>query len=274
MKPIVPLLLPIAVASCPTLHGAIIYSDDFSGTGNLNGSAPDVRPVAETWLSRTTATAVTTNGSTANATSGSTSSLPFTAASGNIYRIAADVTYSASTTGASVFGGIGFFDADVAGAGGTDNSYNNFTESTPWVFIRAGYTGTPAEDIRIGDISVRPNQSVGITNNDTNLTVTSPITLSLILDTTVSTAWTLRAFYGATELDANGATAGLMLTYNSTQSAALATAITHVGLSNSNTSSITARWDNFVLETIPEPSSALLAAGGLGLALSRRRRSA
>lgn len=264
-------------AMAPGVRAAVIYSDDFSsGTAgvpvNLNGTSPDAAPGGETWLSRTTATAVTSNGTTANGLSGSTSSLPFTPVTGNIYRVAADISYSGTSSTVSVFGGMGFFNATASGAG-TDVSYNT-GETTPWIFIRGGHPSGASSNAQTGDISTRINQGNGLVNSDTSLTVTTPVTLSLILDTTVSTAWTLRAFYGNTELDINGGAAGTMFTYSSVASAALAsgtTSITSVGLSNSNTASLTASWDNFILETIPEPSSAMLALGGLGLCFIRRR---
>lgn len=151
-------------------------------------------------------------------------------------------------------------------------------ENTPWMFIRGGYSGAgTATSARAGDISVRAYPG-GLSNNDTSLTTTSVTTLTLTLDTTDSGSWVLRTFYTVggveTELDSNGDSGGLANIYSGTNTNSLRSgpnSIQYVGLSNSNTTATPIQWDNFVLETIPEPSTALLSVGGLALAFVRRR---
>ena len=276
MKKYASFLLP-ALVLAPSLQGAIIYRDDFTRTGNLDGSAPTEG--TGTWTSRTS-TPTTTTGSAATSTSQSTSYLSFVPENGNIYRISVDVSYPTNTnppTSTVFYGGLGFFSTSAVNVDGVYAS----SENTPWLFMRGGYNGgATSESARTGDISVRPSPGTTASNNDTNLTTTSPVTLTMTLDTTGS-SWVIRSFYTVggveTELDSNGGLTGLAHTYTTTQTNALrsgANSIQSVGLSNSSTTATPIVWDNFVLETIPEPSTALLSAGGIGLAFIRRRKGA
>lgn len=73
-------------------RGAVIYSDDFSGSGaaNLHGTAPDVRPGSETWAATTGAAVWRADGSKAGS-GNSNAWLPLTPFGGNRYTLSLDV---------------------------------------------------------------------------------------------------------------------------------------------------------------------------------------
>jgi hypothetical protein len=109
---LVPLAFGIVALSAASAHAAtVIYSDSFGRSGDVNASAPDIRPGAETWTASTT---WKTNGTQAehdvlNGANGFHALLPFTPAAGNVYRLEASI--SANNVGSSAANrwvGIGF----------------------------------------------------------------------------------------------------------------------------------------------------------------------
>src|SRR5690348_7440849 len=87
--------LAATLATSSRASGQVIYQDSFSGSGNLNGAAPDVRPGAETWVAEDWQA----NGTiTAPATSiGSNSFLPFIPAAGKVYSLSLEVNPTTAT---------------------------------------------------------------------------------------------------------------------------------------------------------------------------------
>jgi len=255
-----PLFLAFVAAAVSTgspVSAAVIYSDSFSTNGALGGAAPDVRPGTQTWTSNMT---VASGGLAVS--SAATSFLPFTITAGNIYSLAVDVTSAASITGTSTFAGLGFFNSNaVAG-----DVITNRSPSTPWAFIRTSNPTTGS----IGDTAYRPNGSTG-TEVDTNFTVTNTNRLELILNTNDTNAGTAGDQFSLTFL-VNGVQRGTTYTYNATESAALLANIAFVGLTHATNSGNVATYDNFVLQTIPEPSSLLIGASGMALLAIRRRK--
>lgn len=234
---------------------AIIFSDTFSNNGDLNGSAPTIRPGTETWTSTSTVA-----GGSANVGAITSSYLAWTPQQNQIYRLSVDVTSSGVSTTASTYAGFGFFGSSVT----TGGTYATTSANTPWAFLRTGNTTTTA----IGDTAFRP---LGATTSDrdTNHTVTNTVALALVLNTndtsaTAGTQWSL-SFYS------NGVQRGPTYTYTDAESTALLAAITSIGLTGATTGN-SVSYDNFVLETIPEPSSLMLSASALGLLAIRRRR--
>lgn len=239
--------------SCPA-SAAIIFSDTFSNDGALTGSVPTIRPGSETWTSVSTVA-----GGKLDVAAITSSYIAWTPQANQIYRLSVDVTSSGTTTSTSTYAGLGFFGSSVSTGGTYATSAN-----TPWAFVRTGSTTSTS----IGDTAFRP---LGVTTSDqnTNLTVTNTMNLGLVLNTndtsvTVGTQWSLSFFV-------NGVQRGSTFTYSDTESAALLTAITSIGLTGA-TSGNTVSYDNFVLETIPEPSHLMLSASALGLLAIRRRR--
>jgi len=239
---------------------AIIFSDTFSGTGNLNGTVPDDRPGTETWTSGTTEPIPTVGSGTANVAFTGSSYLAWTPSSGAIYSLSVDMKSSGTTTATSTFAGFGFFNS-----GASTTTYAGSSSTTPWAFIRTGNISAGS----IGDVVVRP---LGSSGNDinTNYTVTNTIKLELILNTTDTDVVTNGDQWSLMFL-VNGVQIGTTTTYNEADSTALLNGIKRIGLTNA-TDSNAVTYDNFVLQTIPEPSTAAVLSGGLGLLALRRRK--
>lgn len=248
-----PLLAYFAFGS--SASAAIIFSDDFSVAAALNGTAPDTRPGTETWVSSST-----TAGGVLPVAATTTSYLPWTPTAGNIYSLSVDATSSATST-SSTYAGFGFFSASATIA----NTYALSGANTPWAFMR---TGNPTAS-SIGDTAFRPMGSSGADQN-TNLTVTSPRRLELVLNTTDTDAITTGVQWSLAFL-VDGIQVGATYTYSETESNQLLANITSVGLTGA-TNGNSVSYDNFLLQTIPEPSHFMLAASGLGLLAIRRRK--
>lgn len=230
----------------PAVHAATIFSDNFDGTGALNGTTPDETTGAAAWVSSTAFNADGTflAGSTTN---GSSATLLYTPTAGEIYTLDARVDVT-STTGWIALG--------FASGQSTANSPNArfVTGSTPlgrvWMLMGASGGGSVFQD--------------GTTNQnaENTINVTGAIDMRIVLDTTATT-WTSTWY-------AKDATVGSYTVIKSTEDVLSQGSINSVGFALSG-NSVPGTITSFSLTAIPEPSTALL--GGLSLlALLRRRR--
>ncbi|WAC20518.1 PEP-CTERM sorting domain-containing protein [Luteolibacter sp. SL250] len=136
----------------------------------------------------------------------------------------------------------------------------------PWIYYRQN-----------GNISVSANATSTIPANNigagtTGATTGAPHTLRLVLDATIPTALTFRAFVDSYEFDLNGATAGNTYTYGTStvpRYVLFSMGFPDAGSASSQTSSVGQFELHFT--PVPEPSAVLLAAAGACF-LSRRRR--
>jgi len=161
---------------------AWIYLEMFSGSGDLNGADPDIRPGSETW----TASLWQQDGTIAYLGDRADSAwLPFTPQSGRVYTLAATVdAVTTSVNSSGSWTALGF---------GNDSDTTTFfappNNTAPWVLYRA--TETPDQIVTW--------TGPGATGNESEGTVAGPITLSIVLDTT-STNWTAEWFEGPNSL--------------------------------------------------------------------------
>jgi hypothetical protein len=110
------LAVGVLLVAAGSAQATIIYSDDFSGAGNvnLNGTTPDITPGGETWTANTNYKA---DGYNADWWDGyQEATLPFTPASGWVYTLSVTVLdadpygnegYNADPVGFTFFGGPG-----------------------------------------------------------------------------------------------------------------------------------------------------------------------
>jgi hypothetical protein len=135
-------------AAAGSASGQVIYSDDFSGSSatDLAGTAPDVRPGAETWAlgtgdSGTAAVRWKADGSVLGSTTGggnATAILPFTPVAGNIYELSVELNPT-TTDGSGDWLGFGFVTSAAGSVSGN---------GMPWAVKRgtASIFGTTAFD--------------------------------------------------------------------------------------------------------------------------------
>ena len=253
MKLMLAAVLAVALLAAPTMAG-VIYSDDFSGTGSLNGTTTDVG--GGLWQSNNnySATGAITSGA-------GSATIAFTPETGMIYTLSADVTLTNTDTN---WFGIGFadrvdtyFDPEsgdyrYAAGGPVPHNYYRFTNAQfnpgrGWVRT-APVGGQTARDFGVADLV---DDADYIDIEGANVT----LNLKAVLDTS-GTDWSITYYV-------NGA---LLSSYTGGP-----VTIDAVGFT-SNAGAI-GTYGNFVLtETIPEPATiGLLAFGGLVSLMHRRR---
>lgn len=242
-------VVAIFVIAATGSHAMVIFEETFSGSSSspLDGTAPEVRPGTETWIS---GAGFSADGSMTN--SGS-AWLPY-ALGNEVYEInlGIDLTPSSSTA----YMAISFI-----------------TSNQPWsTSTFNGVTGTYTT------FGFRPNRDVEFWAGDRNngnvdggrlsslVSLTGQIRMVLNL---TGTNWTVDVFYtpnGGSEivLDINGTDAGTAYTYATNPPSIKGIGIT----SNVNSAG---RFTHYSLSVIPEPSSVVLIGLGLGALYLRTR---
>jgi hypothetical protein len=243
------LATPLAVmleTSSPA-SGQVIYQDDFSGSGSLNGAAPDVRPGAETW----DATDWRADGTiTAPATNlGSNAFLPFTPVAGKVYSLSLEVNPTTSTDPTTWFG-LGF--ASVSSPPG---NYFGFYNAGPWMILRVqrdGFDTIPNNADDAGDLETFPGPvTTGFQDHDAAHGVAA---FEIVLDTT-GAQWQTQWLVNNSLIRSD--------TY------AVNPTINYVGFGRYQDTQ--GYVDNFSLTVIPEPTSLGLSAVALALLAATRR---
>ena len=242
--------------------GVVIFSEDFAGTdgasGSLNGTMEDT--AGAVWSANGFAT---TNGVLQTGQFEGSALLGFTPTVGNVYELSLDVTSSSNR-----WIGLGFSQsATTSGAGNAPGDRLAQNNGVSWFLYRPGTTAGLDQQVQIFG---GPNTDSAITDDDTDFSSTvGALTLQVILDTTVDTTG---ASFTADFLVGGSSVSSGPQTVNIDISTIASAGFTFEGPVNATTTSpITV--DNFELSntSIPEPSTALLAALG-ALGLMRRRR--
>lgn len=222
-------------------QGAVIYSDDLSGSGSddLAGAAPDVRPGTEVWSAGAGFNADGSFDSALDTSTGS-ASLPFVPGAGFVYTLTAVVDpVSAGATNPRDWVILGFQE--------NQNDANALLgPPSPSMFFRGDRVG-------VNPIGTRVTSAGGFTNHDPAVDLLGPTELKIILDTT-DTAWTVDFVAGGTSV-------------TGVQTFASNPTINYVFFGTTIQGSI----DSFELTAVPEPASAaLMGLGGLWALLRRR----
>lgn len=254
LRSFLPIGAALGLALIPSsAHAAtIIYQDDFSGADNTNlfGTAPDIRPGAQTWSGSTLS--FDADGSVDNDGGGRGAWLPFIPATGNIYQLSGTI---------NVAGGswitLGFAERNP-------NNHFNTTDNSAPITDGADPYGTALVD-PVGAVTFFVGEGLSGSSGHTGINGVNQIDITLDATNASSTLWTMAFKLNGTQVVAPS-TVLQSATFEGTGSFSN---IAFVGFSADNTAA--GQIDNFSLSIIPEPSTALL--GGIGmLALLRRRR--
>jgi len=177
---VVGLVVGLLVALCGVAAAEKIYVDDFSGSGSglLNGTAPDTRPGSETWIARTDAPAWYDDGTkTVNASSSAW--LPFTPTAGNLYTLSLDVNPDIS--GSDDWFALGFSASNVT----TNDFHPGPNNAVGWMLNRENdASGSVVQTFR------GPSTGTGA-SHDFNPDKVGPVNLQVVLDTQPA-QWTVR----------------------------------------------------------------------------------
>lgn len=254
---------------------SVIYSDAFNGIigTSLNGSAPEVRPGAQTWAATNDTTYVAGGFADTISTSPRSAFLAWTPASGFVYTLQVDVRINTTAGGLA---NVGFFDSSLTAIRAV-NSFNPEMQ-TPWLGLRNNGGALLRDRGTAPALGFDDKITASLFSTINSGTLSEPVwewnTLRLVLDTT-NTNWSIAGFVTTGTGPASGKPleqVGTTHTYTGT--GGLDTAVTSVGFSTiagSGTPNI--QYDNFSLTAvIPEPGTlALLGFALLFLGYLRKR---
>ncbi|MBN2181566.1 MAG: discoidin domain-containing protein [Sedimentisphaerales bacterium] len=180
------LIVLACISNSPLSRAAekIIYFDDFSGTGPLNGTAPDMRPGEQTWIASSVYNASgivgreTPNGYTYQAL------LPFSPEAGKVYTLSLDVDPRDSADSTTWFA-LGFTSSGaVESAAGNDQFYES---GVGWILHRVTRSRSENDEIQT---FLGPGEEGSQSHESKEQGF---VTLSVILDARTS-RWTVEWF--------------------------------------------------------------------------------
>ncbi len=235
-----------------------IYFDNFSGStapGTLNGAAPTVTTGSATW----TADSLWSEGGYINSGSSARLSayLPFTPVAGHIYTLSAGLEVTKETNPSDTGTGDYWFALGFMTSASTTQPWDAGGAS-PWV-LNGLYASSGVNGVVSTGPALFGGQGFGglITSGANNY--------SIVLDTVAST-WTYNVYL------TNSAHTNLLIGSSSAAPFSSNPVITDVGIQDGLGAG---NVSNFSLTVVPEPASlGLLAVGGLGLLLLKRRKTA
>lgn len=216
----------------------------------LNGSTPDTTTGGATW---TALSSLTYTGGTLTIPSSVTAETAYLNLGANYFSsnpgtYTLSMTLNIPTGSSTSWVGLGFFEPTIASS---SNATNN--AGAPLFFLRqnGAYVIQSLTATANGGTALTALSGSGATNGQDN-------TLQLVLNTSAA-SWTLDGYLNGTQLDLNGASAGLTYTYGTNP-----TSIQYVGFGSSiGGNAFSATVTDFSLTTsVPEPASlALLLLG-------------
>jgi len=233
------------ITVAPVVNGGDqIYMERFGGSGanNLSGKAPDVRPGQETWVA---GSAIKQDGS--KSTGGTNSAwLPFVPQAGTVYSLSLDVNPDISTS--SDWFAVGFSQGNATGS-----FHDGGNNAAAWILNRMDDASASAFQTFMGPVTAS-----GASHNPDPDKV-GWINLEVLLDTRAAN-WTVTWL-------ADGDVLRGPVAYGTNPT------INYVGFAGYGNT--TGMFDNFVLQTVPEPMTlTLLTLTGAALGgYVRRRRS-
>ena len=238
-----------SLMSVGNASASVIYQDSFNRTGLLNASPTDT--AGATWTAASSISTTTTSGGYASLTSTTSMAyLPFTPVGGNVYTLTASLNPTPGTT--TNWLAFGFVTA------------GNATTLAPNIGTSTGtVVGLIERDTRQTQVF---NGDGAYANGPTSPNGTGYTTWSITLNTT-HPDWTT----SFSEVGVSGEGNFQTFTYSGAGGTAPNPAITDIGFGNDQMSGTVQ--DFALANSVPEPATwGLVAAGGLGMLLLKRRR--
>ncbi len=246
-----------AVSAAALSAGTPIYEDDFSGTGDLNATAPDTSPGSETWTASTNWDRNSTPDQATNtADANANAFLPFTPDTGKIYTLSMDIDISNSTDNWVAMG----FSSNSS----TGTAFYALNDSYSWALLRGNVARSGSE---IGTFGKNLANRVDIPTGTAEASPANTFdTLKIELDTTGT-------FWKTTWYISEGAGSTFKELRNFTYSVNPSISYVGFGIGYQTGKFPDATVRNFSLTAVPELSNVGLVGFLLGAGfLTRRRR--
>jgi hypothetical protein len=250
----------VLVATGIPIQGAILFSDNFDNVAS--GANIDARVPAQTSFNGAAWVAITSNflGDNAGGLSAASAANNFASLdlganylveNPGVYQVALDITQPTVGSPGASWIALGFAPSNTTAANFVANN------GAPWLLYRI-----KGNAVFFGGPNVSNTQAVGVVATGT------AHSFKLELDTTVP-LWTVNAYVDNSQVDLNGASAGMTFTYTTNPTASRYVAMS-TGISGTGG---TGKVDNFMASgPVPEPTASVLIAAGLGVLGIRRRR--
>ena len=253
-KKLITLPLSGMILASTAAQAAVIFNDTFTGnTTDLNGKVPTSTTGGAAWVA---ASNFDRDGSFDGSPGSAT--LAFTPSNGLIYSLDASIS---GISGDGNWIALGFANGQSVTAGTTNrfvSGNGNVVVGQAWMLARGNNTPNPNAAHTVGTTDPEPWTGAVATADGGDLD------LRIVLDTTGGSGTWIATWF------AKEATDGSYTQVRASEPIVTEANLTSVGFAVSN-SGISGTLTSFSLTTIPEPSSALLAALG-ALSLLRRRR--
>lgn len=252
MKKFILTAMVIVAIATVTVNAGVLFSEDFSGgTGDIDGTTPDVTTGGATWVAGSVFNA---DGSVEQGAGSMT--LAFTPLNGQVYTLDASVSGVSAPVNDFDWLALGFADGQSSASTTSSRFVNGSTPlGVAWMLFR-GYIDSPHPNKTHTDGSNNPVTWTSLTD------LTDSVDMRIVLDTTAGTGTWAATWYAKAPVDSSYSEVGATMVLTNQTISSVGMALSGLG--------VTGTVESFSLTVVPEPATlALLGLGGLVL---RRRR--